>query len=214
MTEENSQDHREPVENVEENLGSVKEDLGADAKAGTNSQGVNAQGGADQETQTQDGEGEAGFELSELDQALLKITELEDELARRKADLYNLQQEYNGYVKRAKADAVNQRALGVGKVLEALMGVLDNAELARQHGDLEGPAGVIVAELESTLERNFELKRFGEVGEDFDPEIHEALMHQTSADAESEHVAHLIQPGYRQGEKILRPARVGVVSPE
>lgn len=208
MTEENLHDNREAEETplTEAQAGESaqvnEENLGCECER----ESAGEENSAEEESQQ--------VELSELDQALLRITELEDEVARRKADLYNLQQEYSGYVKRAKADAVNQQAFGVSKVLEALMGVLDNADLARQHGDLEGPAGAVISELEATLERNFGLKRFGEVGEAFDPEVHEALMHQTSEDAETEHVAHLIQPGYRQGEKILRPARVGVVSPQ
>ncbi|MFC5369577.1 nucleotide exchange factor GrpE [Arcanobacterium bovis] len=208
MTEENLQDNRDAEETP---LADVEATESAQVSEESSNCGCEQQPAAEENSA---GDESQPGELSELDQALLRITELEDEVARRKADLYNLQQEYNGYVKRAKADAANQQAFGVAKVLEALMGVLDNADLARQHGDLEGPAGAVISELESTLERNFDLKRFGEVGEAFDPEVHEALMHQTSADAETEHVAHLIQPGYRHGEKILRPARVGVVSPQ
>ncbi|MCI7552186.1 MAG: nucleotide exchange factor GrpE [Actinomycetaceae bacterium] len=169
---------------------------------------------ADAPSTSEDDESEGTLELSELDQALLKVAELEEQLARRNADMYNLQNEYNGYVKRSKAEALNQFALGSSKVIEALLGVLDNAHLAREHGELEGPAGKVVDELEQTLKVNFGLERYGAVGDPFDPTIHEALMHHTSADVENEQVAHLIQPGYKQGEKVLRPARVGVVSPE
>ena len=160
-----------------------------------------------------DGAGE-DIELFELDQALLRVAELEEEVARRKADLYNLGQEYNGYVKRSKAEARTQYDAGITKVLDTLLSVLDDAHLARQHGDLTGPAGTVVDKLEQTLETNFGLVRFGEVGDDFDPERHEALMNQTSPDVETQQVQHIIQPGYKQGEKIVRPARVGVVSPE
>lgn len=168
--------------------------------------------GEDRETES--GTDAAAEEISPLDKALLKITELEDSLARRNADLYNLRQEYGNYVKRAKQEQTNAREQGIGRVLEALLGVLDNAHLAREHGDLTGGAGKVVDELEQTLRTNFNLERFGAVGDKFDPQLHEALMHQTSSDVESEQVAQLIQLGYRQGEKILRPARVGVVSPQ
>lgn len=153
-------------------------------------------------------------ELSELDQTLLKVAELEEQLARRTADLYNLQQEYNGYVKRAKADALQQFELGKAKVLEGLIPVLDNAHLAREHAELEGPAGKVVEELENTLATNFQMERFGAEGDAFDPAVHEALLHSTSPDVEFEQVNIIMQPGYRAGEKVLRPARVGVVSPE
>ncbi|USR79551.1 nucleotide exchange factor GrpE [Arcanobacterium pinnipediorum] len=153
-------------------------------------------------------------ELSQADQALLKVAELEEQLARRNADLYNLRQEYNGYVKRSKADGIMQYEAGVNKVLDILLPVLDDAALARLHGDLEGPTGAIITKLESTLETNFKLERFGAEGDLFDPNLHEALMATTSSDVEEEQISQLIQPGYKVGERILRPARVGVVKPE
>lgn len=159
-------------------------------------------------------EADGAPELTELDQALLKVAELEEDLARRNADVYNLQQEYNGYVKRSKAEGRVQYDNGITKVLDTLLSVLDDAALARQHGDLDGPAGTIVDKLEQTLETNFQLVRYGEPGDEFDPELHDALMNQTSADVDSQQIAQLIQPGYRQGSKVIRPARVGVVSPE
>lgn len=159
-------------------------------------------------------EGEAADDLSELDRALLRVAELEEEVARRKADLYNLGQEYNGYVKRSKAEAHTQYEAGITKVLDTLLSVLDDVELARQHGDLTGPVGTVMEKLEQTLETNFGLVRFGEVGDDFNPEHHEALMNQTSPEVATQQVQHLIQPGYKQGERVIRPARVGVVSPE
>lgn len=152
--------------------------------------------------------------LSELDEALLKVAELEEQLARRNADMYNLQQEYSGYVRRAKTDSLAQFDLGKTKVLEALIPVLDNAALAREHEELQGPAGKVVEELEATLTTNFKLERFGAIGDPFDPHLHEALMHSTSADVEAEQVQILMQPGYRVGDTVIRPARVGVVSPE
>lgn len=153
-------------------------------------------------------------ELSPLDKALLEIAELKEQILRRNADFYNLQQEYSNYVKRTKLEAQGHKEAGVQKVLETLLGVLDNAALAREHGELTGPAGKVVEELENTLRTNFEMVRFGAVGEEFDPTVHEALMHQHSAEAEKEEISVLIQAGYKQGEKVLRPARVGVVSPE
>ncbi len=159
-------------------------------------------------------EADGPSDLSELDQALLKVAELEENLARRTADVYNLQQEYNGFVKRSKAEGRVQYDNGITKVLDTLLSVLDDAALAREHGDLDGPVGLIVDKLEQTLDTNFGLVRYGAEGDEFDPELHEALMHQTSPDVDTQQIAQLIQPGYRQGDKVIRPARVGVVSPE
>ncbi|MDD7384728.1 MAG: nucleotide exchange factor GrpE [Actinomycetaceae bacterium] len=149
-----------------------------------------------------------------LAEAMNTIADLQDQLARRKADLYNVQQEYSNYVKRSKQEAVTHRANGESKVLEELLPVLDDIQLAREHGDAEGTAGLIFDKLENTLKTNFHLERFGAAGDAFDPQIHEALMHQTSADVESEQIQMVIQPGYKADDRLIRAARVGVVSPE
>lgn len=149
-----------------------------------------------------------------LAEAMATISSLEDQVARRGADLYNLEQEYKNYVRRSKAEGAVRREEGVASVVEALLPVLDDVELARQHGDLTGPFGAIAEKFESTLATSFGVERYGKVGDAFDPLMHEALMHSTSAEAEEETIGTLIQPGYRIGERVLRPARVAVVSPE
>lgn len=161
-----------------------------------------------------DAEQDAEVEADPLSEAMSSISRLEDELARARADYYNLNQEYSNFVKRSKADAFVRYDEGIAKVIDTLLPVLDDVQLAREHGDLEGTPGMIVEKLEQSLATSFKLERFGEVGDAFDPQIHEALMNTPSADVDSEQVGTLIQPGYRLGEKLLRPARVGVLSPE
>jgi len=117
-------------------------------------------------------------------------------------------------VRRSKAEGAARREEGVVSVITALLPVLDDAELARQHGDLTGPVGAILDKVEQTLRSAFGAERYGAEGDDFDPQVHEALMHSSSADVQTEQIGTLIQPGYRIGEKIVRAARVGVVSPE
>ena len=137
-----------------------------------------------------------------------------DQLARRNADIYNLQEEYTRYVRRSKAEAGEHRQAGVQSVAEALMGVLDDLALAREHGDLTGPLAAIADKFENTLSGQFGIQRYGAVGEEFDPMVHEALMHSTDPDATASTVVTVIQPGYRMGERVLRAARVAVSSPE
>ncbi|HLS34526.1 MAG TPA: nucleotide exchange factor GrpE [Brevibacterium sp.] len=148
-----------------------------------------------------------------LAEAKAEVADLSDQLSRRNADLYNLQQEYNNYVRRAKAAAVEQQAAGVVEVVEALLGVLDEIELARQHGDLTGPLGAIAEKLESTLTQRFDVERYGAEGEEFDPELHEALMSTPQEGVETTTIAQVMQPGYRVGERVIRAARVAVNSP-
>ena len=136
-----------------------------------------------------------------------------DELQRRNADYYNLEQQYSAYVKRSKSEALTARDQGVASVAEALIRVLDDIELARQHGDLVGPFASIAEKLEGTLGR-CGIERYGAAGEPFDPEVHEALMHAHSADVTEPTVQQVLQPGYRTPDRILRAARVAVVDPE
>lgn len=146
---------------------------------------------------------------------------LSEELARANAAYFNLNQEYSNFVRRSKEFVPAALQQGVETVAAALLGVLDDIELARQHGDLAVPEGeapaplVAIAErLEQALAANFSLERFGAAGEEFDPTLHEALMDTASAEVAVATIAQVIQPGYRLGEKVLRPARVAVTSPE
>lgn len=181
-----------------------------------------APGNADSEASTATADSasaasEAEQEIADdpLEGAMNAISDLEDQLKRAQASLYNTEQEYNNYVKRTKTEFQRHRDNGVLKVVEALLPVLDDVELARNHDDLDGGATSLIAEkFEKTLFSNFGVSRYGAVGDPFDPEVHEALMHETSADVETEQVKALIQPGYKLGDRVIRPARVAVVSPE
>ena len=137
--------------------------------------------------------------------------------AERLVDLQRLQAEYVNYKKRVDRDRAVARDLGIAQVLEALLPVLDDLHLAREHGDLDGgPFAAIAEKLEHTLSK-FGVERFGQVHEAFDPAVHEALMH-VQADlpdtAQSTTVVQVLQPGFRIGERVVRPARVSVADPE
>ena len=152
-------------------------------------------------------------------------TALEDELAdivssdlqrqvdERTADLQRLQAEFANYRRRVERDrqAVGEQALG--SVLLGLLPVLDDIDRARSHGEVEGGFKLVADGLETTLTK-LGLQRFGEAGEPFDPTVHEALTHALSPDVTEPTCAEIYQPGYRVGERILRPARVAVVDPE
>lgn len=155
----------------------------------------------------------AGAEPDALSEAEKLAAERLDELQRRNADYYNLEQQYSAYVKRSKTDNAAARDGGVASVAEALISVLDDIELARQHGDLTGPFASIAEKLEATLGR-FGIERYGVAGEAFDPTVHEALMHGHSAEVAEPTVQQVLQPGYRMGERVVRAARVAVVDPE
>ncbi len=134
----------------------------------------------------------------------------------RLGDLQRLQAEYVNYRRRVERDRDVARDLAVAGVLEALLPVLDEVHLARQHGDLEGPFAAIAEKLETTLGR-FGLVRYGEPGEVFDPTVHEALIHTQAELAEGTTettVVQVLQPGYRAGDRVIRAARVAVAGPQ
>ena len=131
-------------------------------------------------------------------------------------DLQRLQAEYVNYKRRVDRDREVHRDVAVGSVIEAMLPVLDDIHLARQHGDLEGgPFAAIADKLEGVLSK-FGVVRFGEPGEAFDPMHHEALMHveaELAEGTEATTVVQVLQPGYRAGDRVLRAARVAVADP-
>jgi len=137
-----------------------------------------------------------------------------EEAAELRNDLLRLQAEYVNYRKRVDRDRSVARDQAVAGVLEALVPVLDDVDLARQHGELAGtPFAAIAEKLEATLGR-FGWERFGAVGEPFDPQVHEALMHQHSDDVSEPTVSMVMQAGHRVSGRVVRAARVAVTSPD
>lgn len=133
--------------------------------------------------------------------------------AERLHDLQRLQAEYVNYRRRVDRDRLVARDQTVVAMVEALLGVLDDVELARQHGELaDGPFASIADKLETSLAK-FGWERFGAVGESFDPTVHEALMHAHSDEVSEPTVVQVLQPGHRVGERIVRAARVAVAEP-
>jgi molecular chaperone GrpE len=132
-------------------------------------------------------------------------------------DLQRLQAEYVNYKKRVDRDRAMHRDLAVANVVEVLLPVLDDIHLARQHGDLEGgPFAAIADKLDATLSK-IGVERFGQPGDAFDPTVHEALMHieaELAEGTEGTTVVQVLQPGYRMGERMIRPARVAVADPQ
>ena len=145
--------------------------------------------------------------------AAAQAAQAADDLARARADLYNLQQEYQGFVRRSREGAASHRQAGAADVVEALIPVLDEIELARQHGDLTGTFETTAGKLESILAEKYSLERFGAVGEVFDPTLHDALMATESSEVAEPTIAAVLQPGYRLGERVVRAARVQVANP-
>jgi molecular chaperone GrpE len=129
------------------------------------------------------------------------------------ADLQRLQAEYANYKKRVERDRSLAHELAISSVLIELLPVLDDIERAQSHGELTGGFKAVADQIEATTER-IGLTKYGQEGDLFDPQIHEALLHDTSPDVTTSTATKILQPGYKFKERILRPARVGVTDPE
>ena len=129
------------------------------------------------------------------------------------ADLQRVQAEYANYKKRVERDRSLAHELAVSSVLIELLPVLDDIERAESHGELTGGFKAVADHIASATER-IGLSKYGTAGDAFDPQIHEALLHDTSADVTTSTATKILQPGYKFKDRILRPARVGVTDPE
>ena len=129
------------------------------------------------------------------------------------ADLQRLQAEYSNYRKRVERDRAVASEIAVASVLSELLSTLDDIDRAAAHGELSGGFKSVADQLISTTTK-LGLEKYGTDGDEFDPQIHEALMHETSADVKVPTASKILQPGYKFKERVLRPARVSVTDPE
>ncbi|MEZ0071609.1 nucleotide exchange factor GrpE [Planotetraspora sp. GP83] len=138
--------------------------------------------------------------------------EAADLLAERTADLQRLQAEFSNYRKRVERDRITVKEHAVANVLSELLPVLDDIGRARDHGELTGGFAKVSESLEAAVGK-LGLTTYGAKGDPFDPTVHEALLHSYSADVSEPTCIEILQPGYRIGDRILRPARVAVAEP-
>ena len=139
-------------------------------------------------------------------------SELQSQLAERTADLQRLQAEYANYRKRVDRDRATVREHAVAGTLSELLPILDAIGQAREHGELSGGFKSVADSLQAAVGK-LGLVSYGQRGDAFDPTIHEALTHAYSDDVAEDTCVEIFQPGYKVGERILRPARVAVAAP-
>jgi molecular chaperone GrpE len=142
-----------------------------------------------------------------------ETADLRRQLDERTADLQRLQAEYVNYKRRVDRDRELVRAQGVEKVLGSLLTVMDDIGRAAEHGELTGGFKAVADALQQALKAHG-LESFGQEGDVFDPNLHEAVFHAgESAEVSTTAVHSVMRTGYKVGERVLRPATVGVVEP-
>ncbi|HEX2307631.1 MAG TPA: nucleotide exchange factor GrpE [Jatrophihabitantaceae bacterium] len=151
-------------------------------------------------------------ETADQSASVSPLAEAEAQVAERTADLQRLSAEYSNYRKRVDRDRVVVGELATARVLESLLPVLDDIDRAEAHGDLNGAFKAVADQLAAVLQK-LGLESFGAEGDAFDPGIHEAVMHDERADIAVPTTTTVMRRGYRVGDRLLRPAMVGVSDP-
>ena len=140
-------------------------------------------------------------------------TESVDPVAALTEDLQRLQAEYANYRKRVERDRALSAEVAISSVLLEFLAILDDLDRAAAHNELAGGFKAVADQVIATTSK-LGLEKFGDAPSAFDPNIHDALMHETSAEVSETTVTKILQPGYKYKERILRPARVVVSDPQ
>jgi molecular chaperone GrpE len=125
------------------------------------------------------------------------------------ADLQRVTAEYANYRKRVERDREAVIAAAKASVVSDLLTVLDDVDRAAAHGDLNGAFKAVADKLVGSLQKAG-LEPFGAEGDEFDPSVHQAVQHDTSLEVTGPTVTTVLRCGYRFGDRVLRPAMVGV----
>lgn len=130
------------------------------------------------------------------------------------ADLKRVQAEYANYRNRTQRETDANRKRTIGEVVRAMLPVLDDLDRAEKHGDLkDGPMSVIATKLRGSIEK-LDVTKFGEAGEAFDPQKHEAIAQLPNPNVTEMTVADVVEPGYYSGDQLIRAAKVAVFVPQ
>ena len=135
-----------------------------------------------------------------------------DPVAALTEDLQRLQADFQNYRKRIDKERLESADVVTSLVLAQFLGALDDIDRAAEHGELVGGFKAVADQINATTTK-LGLTKFQDVGVEFDPNIHEALMHETSPEVTDTQVTRVLRPGYKFKERILRPAQVIVTDP-
>ena len=130
-------------------------------------------------------------------------------------DMYlRLRAEYDNYRKRTQQEKLNIYADATAKAVEELLPLADSLIAAQNTTTTEvDKKGIelVSNQFFSCLEK-LNVKAFGEVGDEFNPEFHNAVSMTENPDLEKNAVAAVFQKGFKIGDKVIRPAMVVVAN--
>ncbi len=144
-----------------------------------------------------------------------ELEKLKAELDSTKDMLLRTAAEFDNFKKRTEREKLSTAEYAKASVMKTLLPILDNADRAAEyeHGTEQYNKGIemIVKQL-SDLSGKLGLQEIGTVGEEFNPEIHEAIMHIEDENLGENVVAAVLQKGYKFGDTVVRPAMVQVAN--
>lgn len=125
--------------------------------------------------------------------------------------------DFRNYQKRAAENEIRANKAGSARVARSLLAVVDQFDMALDQDtkqlsveQLLSGVRLVRGELVRALQSH-DVNRFKpEIGDEFDPMMHEAMMRQPSEDVEPNHIVSVLQVGYKMGELVLRPAKVAI----
>lgn len=139
------------------------------------------------------------------------LSDSEQKIAELTDDLQRLGAEYTNYRRRTERERQGVIDSSKATVVAQLLPILDDLDMAAQHGDLDaGPLKAFADKFRSTL-TGLGLERFGETGEEFNPDIHEAI--QDVSSGEDKALGTVLRPGYRFKDSVVRTAMVIIDDP-
>ena len=139
------------------------------------------------------------------------VSDIELQLAERTESLQRVSAEYANYRRRTERERGELANTAKAKFATQLLPLLDDLDLAEQHGDLaEGPLKAFADKFRSIVAGQG-VKEFGAEGDAFNPEIHEAVQDLSQGDTKA--VGTVLRKGYMIGDRLVRNAMVIIADP-
>lgn len=160
-----------------------------------------------------DGRTDEDDAVSEYNDAASQYAELEEELQETKDKHLRLLAEYDNYRRRTAKEKTETYQNASVKCVEQLLPVIDSFERSLEaecaDENFKNGMAMIFGQLKAFLE-NMNVTVLEALGEEFDPNFHNAIQQLESTEYESNHVCAVYQKGYMLGDKLIRPAMVAV----
>ncbi len=153
---------------------------------------------------------------SKKDKKENEIKELQQKLDSQKDSYMRLAAEYDNYRKRTANEKLSIYNDATAKAVEELLPVADSMQMALQSlkdapEEVKKGIELVSQQLDKSFEK-LKIEAFGEIGEDFDPEIHNAVSKIESEELSENQISQVFQKGYKIGDKVIRHAMVQVAN--